>query len=352
MIVFLYKNVERNGEQMKRKRENKGITLIALIITIIVMLILVGVSVNVALNGGLFDTAKTATEKTEQATQAEKEFMIYAQLIAEADELAKRYPLNCEVADITVTQPIITLTDDNVVDLYGYILEKYNTTYNNLSLTTAIKAANNFYEIFDKSVQNYQNTDADKQEYIKQNFWKKLTDYRVENVNEDSSLKRLALQFAFLYCKNNPIPTNMDDEEIEVMGNNVKYCILANVNLILETEGVIDQLNTIYPGGHYPTDAITGTLTSDFTYLKTIENIKLLKITEENSNSIIMLGEDGVENGGLAEEFVGKIVYAVPVENDEFELGGILCHNVFVTNTETGEIIYIDDEGAPNKSFL
>jgi len=44
----------------------KGITLIALIITIIVMLILVGVTINVALNGGLFDKAETATRQTEE----------------------------------------------------------------------------------------------------------------------------------------------------------------------------------------------------------------------------------------------------------------------------------------------
>lgn len=46
-------------------RKEKGITLIALIITIIVMLILVGVTVSVALNGGLFSTAKEAASKTQ-----------------------------------------------------------------------------------------------------------------------------------------------------------------------------------------------------------------------------------------------------------------------------------------------
>lgn len=39
-------------------KNNKGITLIALVITIIVMLILVGVTVSAAINGKLFDTAK------------------------------------------------------------------------------------------------------------------------------------------------------------------------------------------------------------------------------------------------------------------------------------------------------
>ena len=46
-------------------KTQKGITLIALIITIIVMLILVGVSVSVALNTGLFKTAQGAAKNTE-----------------------------------------------------------------------------------------------------------------------------------------------------------------------------------------------------------------------------------------------------------------------------------------------
>ena len=49
----------------------KGITLIALVITIIVMLILVGVSVTVALNGGLFDTAERAADQTENVMDRE-----------------------------------------------------------------------------------------------------------------------------------------------------------------------------------------------------------------------------------------------------------------------------------------
>ena len=45
-------------------KQQKGITLVALVITIIVMLILVAVSVTVALKGGLFTTAKSATSST------------------------------------------------------------------------------------------------------------------------------------------------------------------------------------------------------------------------------------------------------------------------------------------------
>ncbi len=48
-------------------KEQKGITLIALVITIIVMLILVAVSVTIALNGGLFSKAKEAAKDTNNA---------------------------------------------------------------------------------------------------------------------------------------------------------------------------------------------------------------------------------------------------------------------------------------------
>ncbi|HJJ03683.1 MAG TPA: BspA family leucine-rich repeat surface protein [Clostridiaceae bacterium] len=56
-------------------KNNKGITLIALVITIIVMLILVGVTVSAAINGKLFDTAKKAAKDTENAKQEEIEYI-------------------------------------------------------------------------------------------------------------------------------------------------------------------------------------------------------------------------------------------------------------------------------------
>lgn len=53
-------------------KEQKGITLVALVITIIVMLILVGVSISVVLNEGLFDNAKDAASNT--AVERNKEY--------------------------------------------------------------------------------------------------------------------------------------------------------------------------------------------------------------------------------------------------------------------------------------
>ena len=53
-------------------KNEKGITLIALIITIIVMLILVGVTINIAINGGLFDTARDAGTGMQKAVEEEE----------------------------------------------------------------------------------------------------------------------------------------------------------------------------------------------------------------------------------------------------------------------------------------
>ena len=67
-------------------KKEKGITLIALIITIIVMLLLVGVTVNIAINGGLFSTAKKAVTKTEEAKDSELRFMAMANAATHNEE--------------------------------------------------------------------------------------------------------------------------------------------------------------------------------------------------------------------------------------------------------------------------
>ncbi len=56
----------------KEKINYRGITLIALIITIIVMLILISVTVTIALNSGLFSTAKKAARDTGNAVLSEQ----------------------------------------------------------------------------------------------------------------------------------------------------------------------------------------------------------------------------------------------------------------------------------------
>ena len=49
-----------------KNKKQKGITLIALIITIVIMLILATITIDVAIDGKLFDTAKDAVGKTNE----------------------------------------------------------------------------------------------------------------------------------------------------------------------------------------------------------------------------------------------------------------------------------------------
>ncbi|MBO4816130.1 MAG: hypothetical protein J5507_04345 [Clostridia bacterium] len=102
------------------KKQN-GITLIALIITIIVMLILVGVTINVALNGGLFKKAEEAKIETNLAKEKE----------------------------ILQTTALGYLENNGYVDLAEFVskenpLEGYTLT-NNTEYVTASKGTNTFY---------------------------------------------------------------------------------------------------------------------------------------------------------------------------------------------------------------
>lgn len=60
-------------QKTEKFKTNKGITLIALVITIIVMLILVSVTISMAINGGIFDYAKKAVDDTKNAIAYEQE---------------------------------------------------------------------------------------------------------------------------------------------------------------------------------------------------------------------------------------------------------------------------------------
>lgn len=55
-----------------KKLNNKGITLIALVITIIVMLILAGVTLNISINGGLLTQAQNSKIQTDREVEKEQ----------------------------------------------------------------------------------------------------------------------------------------------------------------------------------------------------------------------------------------------------------------------------------------
>ena len=52
---------------MLKDRENKGITLVALVVTIVILLILAGISILALTNTGIFQKAKDAKKASENA---------------------------------------------------------------------------------------------------------------------------------------------------------------------------------------------------------------------------------------------------------------------------------------------
>ena len=61
---------------MKTKEKlNKGITLVALVVTIIILLILSGITISSLTNTGLFKNAKEAKNRTEDAQRQEQDLL-------------------------------------------------------------------------------------------------------------------------------------------------------------------------------------------------------------------------------------------------------------------------------------
>ncbi len=89
-------------------KTQKGITLIALIITIIVMLILVGVTVSIALNSGLFKATQGAAKNTE------------AERINETKLSTGKVNIGGEEVDITNTANINAYLDKQKLKEQGY----------------------------------------------------------------------------------------------------------------------------------------------------------------------------------------------------------------------------------------
>ena len=104
----------------------RGITLLALIITVVIMIILAAVTINVTLGeGGLVDQAETAAEKTQQAAQSEQEQLAsleqeLANLLADDNEITPPTPTLPEGWDGTKVTPVQSSDGKTVPVPIGY----------------------------------------------------------------------------------------------------------------------------------------------------------------------------------------------------------------------------------------
>lgn len=124
---------------MKKKTNDSGITLIALIITIIVILILVAVTVNIAVNSGLFSYAKKATG--EWTSEEQKEINLGSNI----DQILEQWVNgNVTMIDNNRKYEVLT-TDDGMWEIYKDI----DTTTTKVNVYVASKY---YYPSFEQFV--------------------------------------------------------------------------------------------------------------------------------------------------------------------------------------------------------
>lgn len=104
---------------MTKVKSFKGITLIALVITIIILLILAGISISALTNQGLFEKAKDAKKKSENAEKEQSQTLSeYETALDQFDEKTLAYKVNNE--NIKVGE-YVKYTPDDVTDTSGIL---------------------------------------------------------------------------------------------------------------------------------------------------------------------------------------------------------------------------------------
>ena len=102
----------------------KGITLVALVITIIVMLILAGVTISIAINSGLFNQAKEAKTETQKAMVKEATRIAISAAVAQVN-----HPSNTKDAD--------TIANDIVAEINKAVAGSASTVANSGVVTVS-----------------------------------------------------------------------------------------------------------------------------------------------------------------------------------------------------------------------
>lgn len=122
---------------MKKIITNKGITLVALVITIVILLILAGISIQAITNTGLFEQAEKAKKKTENAQIEENEILenYYEQMTSYG--VGKQSSAE-ETASTTHTAAEITYGWDEIANMAKVISNTTSINENTLEVKVTI----------------------------------------------------------------------------------------------------------------------------------------------------------------------------------------------------------------------
>lgn len=106
------------------RNKNRGITLVALVVTIIILLILAGVAISALTQTGLFDNAKQAKNATENAQSKEEK------TLNEYEDAIAGY-INGEGPQDEISAEIITFTPEDSNWKVKNVKEAIDYLYNN-----------------------------------------------------------------------------------------------------------------------------------------------------------------------------------------------------------------------------
>ena len=122
---------------MKKQNKQKGITLVALVITIVVLIILAGVAIAQLTGNGLFEKAKLAKEKYLNA-EIEEETKLY-DMTNEIDAIIGTRDESSEEKIREIVREELNKREENLLDLYDSTEEVLITLDRNRAILRNIK---------------------------------------------------------------------------------------------------------------------------------------------------------------------------------------------------------------------
>ena len=117
---------------MLKDRKNKGITLVALVITIVILLVLAGISISALTNTGIFQKAKDAKSASENAEKGQNKILDeYETVLDQYNEDTLVYKVNngiVKIGDYISYKPDSANTEEILKELETYSGSDANTT--------------------------------------------------------------------------------------------------------------------------------------------------------------------------------------------------------------------------------
>ena len=264
----------------KKRQENKGITLIALVVTIVVLIILATVSINAVLGqNGIIKKAKQAKEMYSNSIAKDNEEM--DRLL---NEMAKYDTDNsgsgggttkpAEGITATVEGKTVTITKDNVADYLGRVVTNYVPTATTVTVGTNTYTVSNNYRLYYIDFEKKYNKDEVsvflKADCTSNNYSLPITD----TTSADASNVKIKALNPSLYNKDGVTSPTASQENMKAVTwllntnnwNSLKTgaSLADKVNYVVgapSVEMMFDSYNTKY--GIKDKTINTGTLTAD-----------------------------------------------------------------------------------------